>query len=590
MAYIINSTCVCCHYCRWECPESAINYVKAKYEIDTEKCIECGRCAEVCHISAITDTSAPAIKPNPHEPRKLSCDLVVFSELVISGYPPRDLLEKNDFINANLDCLDRLLASIRGIGVICGFVDRNPTDKGKPLYNSAVLFEDGHILHKVHKRLLPTYDIFDERRYFEPGQKTTSYPYKGLRIGITVCEDAWNDKDIFKRRVYPIDPVALTVQAGADLVVNVSASPFYVGTREFRWNMFSSMARKYGVPLIFANQVGGNDSVLFDGISAVFDSNGNVVARACDFGEDLIVIDSEDPESSQSYLHPISSSNVESILKALVMGTRDYVIKCGFSETVVGLSGGIDSAVTACIAVMALGRENVSVVFMPSRYTPKENFEDTEKLAENLGIALTRIPIDGLFKEFLKFLSPSFKESENGITEQNIQARIRGTILMGLSNKQGSLVLSTGNKSELAVGYCTLYGDMSGGLAVISDVPKTVVYDLARLINREKEYIPQRIISKVPSAELKPDQTDQDDLPPYEILDSILKGYIEDFKAADELVQMGFDKKIVEDVIFRVDRNEYKRHQAAPGLKVTSKAFGYGRRYPLARRYTKTSA
>ncbi len=520
---------------------------------------------------------------------ELSCDLVVFSELVIPGYPPRDLLEKNDFIEANLACLNRLLSSIRGIGVICGFADKNPDDKGKPLYNSAVLFEDGNILHKVHKRLLPTYDIFDERRYFEPGRETTSYSYKGRRIGLTVCEDAWNDEDIFKRRIYSIDPVALVVQAGADLVINISASPFYVGTREFRWNMFGSMARKHGVPLIFANQVGGNDSVLFDGISTVFDNNGNVMARACDFGEDLIVFDSQAPELSKGDLHLISNSDTESILKALVMGTRDYVTKCGFSKVVVGLSGGIDSALTACIAVKALGRENVSVVFMPSQYTSKDNFEDTEKLAENLGIVLIRIPIDGIFKEFLRFLSPSFKDSEPDITEQNIQARIRGTILMGLSNKHGSLVLSTGNKSELAVGYCTLYGDMSGGLAVISDVPKTIVYDLTRFINREKEYIPPRIISKAPSAELKPDQTDQDDLPPYGILDSILKGYIEDFKGADELAQTGFDKDIVEEVIFKVDRNEYKRHQAPPGLKVTSKAFGYGRRYPLAQRYTKTS-
>ena len=520
---------------------------------------------------------------------ELKCDMVVFSELVIPGYPPRDLLEKNDFVDANLACLNRLLASIRGIGVICGFVDKNSDNKGKPLFNSAVHFEDGNILHKVHKRLLPTYDIFDESRYFEPGRESVPYPYKGHRIGLTVCEDAWNDEDIFKRRLYATDPVALVVKSGADLVINVSASPFYVGTREFRWNMFGSMARKYGVPLIFANQVGGNDSIIFDGISTVFDKNGNLVARAYDFDEDLIVFDSEASESSEDDLHLISNSDTESILKALVVGTRDYVTKCGFSKVVVGLSGGIDSTLTACIAVKALGRENVSVVFMPSQYTSKENFEDTEKLAENLGIVLTRVPIDGIFKEFLSFLSPSFKKNEPGITEQNIQARIRGTILMGLSNKHGSLVLSTGNKSELAVGYCTLYGDMTGGLAVISDVPKTTVYDLARFINREKECIPQRIITKAPSAELKPDQTDQDDLPPYEILDSILKGYIEDFKGVDELVQMGFDKDIVEEIIFKVDRNEHKRYQAAPGLKVTSKAFGYGRNYPLVQGYTKIS-
>ncbi|OEU65591.1 MAG: NAD+ synthase [Desulfobacterales bacterium S5133MH16] len=520
---------------------------------------------------------------------ELKCDVVVFSELVISGYPPRDLLEKNDFVDANLACLNRLLSSIRDIGVICGFVDKNSAHKGKPLFNSVVHFEDGKILHKVHKRLLPTYDIFDESRYFEPGRESVPYPYKGHSIGLTVCEDAWNDEDIFKRRLYSTDPVALVVKAGADLVINISASPFYVGTKEFRWNMFGSMARKYGVSLIFANQVGGNDSVIFDGISTVFDKNGNIVARACDFDEDLIVFDSEAPEPFKGDLHLISNSDTESILKALVMGTRDYVTKCGFSKVVVGLSGGIDSALTACIAVKALGHENVSAVFMPSQYTSKENFVDTEELAENLGIVLTRIPIDGIFKEFLRFLSPSFKKSEPGVTEQNIQARIRGTILMGLSNKHGSLVLSTGNKSELAVGYCTLYGDMTGGLAVISDVPKTTVYDLARFINQEKEFIPPRIITKAPSAELKPDQTDQDDLPPYEILDSILKAYIEDFKGADELVQMGFDKDIVGEVIFKVDSSEYKRYQAAPGLKVTSKAFGYGRNYPLVQGYTKTA-
>jgi NAD+ synthetase len=521
---------------------------------------------------------------------RLQCDLVVFSELVITGYPPRDLLERKDFVDANLACLDRLIRSIRGIGVICGFVDRNTADKGKPLYNSAILFEGGNILHKVHKLLLPTYDIFDESRYFEPGGESAPYPYKGHRIGLTICEDAWNDEDIFQRRIYDTDPVAQFIRAGADLIVNISASPYYLGRKEFRWNMFKSMARKYNVPFMFANQVGGNDSILFDGSSTAYDKNGNPVASAADFEEDLVVFDSKTLKAQPINIHETSKSEMEAIFKGLVMGTRDYVTKCGFSKVVLGLSGGIDSALTACIAVSALGRENVSAVFMPSQYTSKENFEDTEKLSENLGIVQIRIPIDGLFKEFLKCLSPAFKDNEPGITEQNIQARIRGTLLMALSNKHGALVLSTGNKSELAVGYCTLYGDMTGGLAVISDIPKTMVYDLAHFINRDKALIPPRIIAKAPSAELKPDQTDQDDLPPYDLLDSILKGYIEDFKGAGELVQAGFDKMIVEDVICRVDRNEYKRHQAAPGLKVTSKAFGYGRRFPLAQRYTKKSS
>jgi len=479
-----------------------------------------------------------------------------------------------------------MIGLIRGIGVICGFVDRNPAGEGNQLFNSAVLFEDGQILHKVHKQLLPTYDIFDERRYFEPGPESSVYAYKDHKIGLTICEDAWNDEDIFENRYYHTDPIVQYVEGGADLIINIAASPFYLGHKEFRWHMFKSMARKYKVPFIFANQVGGHDSVLFDGLSTAFNANGEMAARASDFEEDLVVFDSKVSQPPEDNLHTISSTATDSILKALVTGTRDYVTKCGFSKAIVGLSGGIDSALTAAIAVMALGRENVSAVFMPSNYTSNDNFKDTEKLAQNLGISLTKIPIDGIFRKFLSFITPDFKESEPGVTEQNIQARIRGTILMALSNKHGSLVLSTGNKSELAVGYCTLYGDMTGGLAVISDVPKTAVYDLARLINQEKEFIPQRIIDKAPSAELKPDQVDQDDLPPYEILDPILKGYIEDYKGINELVEMGFEQSAVEDVVLRVDRNEYKRHQAAPGLKVTSKAFGYGRRYPLAQRYT----
>ncbi|MBW2596990.1 MAG: NAD+ synthase, partial [Deltaproteobacteria bacterium] len=432
---------------------------------------------------------------------------------------------------------------------------------------------------------LPTYDVFDERRYFEPGRSCISFPYKGHRIGITICEDIWNDKDIFIKRMYHIDPVSLMIQDGADLIINISASVFHAGKREFRWDMLSAVARKYRVPFIYANQVGGNDSFLFDGISTIYDRNGKLIARGRDFEEDLVVCDLKITEESGD-IHPVSDSDAESILKALIMGTRDYVKKCGFSKVVVGLSGGIDSALTAYIAVMALGSENVMAAFMPSQYTSKDNFKDTKELAKKLGIELVQIPIDNIFKEFLKFLSPSFNESDLGITEQNIQARIRGTLLMALSNRHGSLLLSTGNKSEMAVGYCTLYGDMSGGLAVISDVPKTLVYELARYINTDKEYIPKRIIEKAPSAELKPGQLDQDDLPPYELLDSILKGYIEDFKSLEELVDMGFDRKLVKDVISRIDRNEYKRHQAAPGLKVTSKAFGYGRRYPIAKKVT----
>jgi len=512
----------------------------------------------------------------------LSCDLIVFSELAISGYPPRDLLEKKDFVEANLTHLHKLVASIKGIGVICGFVDRNLEKEGNPLYNSAALFDDGKLRHQAHKRLLPAYDVFNERRYFEPGTEYSSFLYKGRRIGLSICEDIWNDKDLFSRRLYPVNPVERMIKEGANLLINIAASPYYVGKREFKWDMFQGIAEKYNVPLIYVNQVGGNDSVLFDGISLAFDSKGQMCARARDFEEDMVIFDTN---SQKGDIHPVSESDTESLLNALIMGTRDYVRKCGFSKALVGLSGGIDSALTAYIAVQALGKENVIVLFMPSQYTARENFEDTEKLAHNLGIRLYQVPIKGIFEKFLEDLAPLFKDVATEVTGQNIQARIRGTILMAISNKFGYLLLSTGNKSELAVGYCTLYGDMSGGLAVISDVPKTMVYRIARLINNEKEAIPEKTIQKPPSAELKPDQLDQDDLPSYEVLDGILKAFIEDKKTAEEIIDLGFEPSIVRDIISRVDRNEYKRHQAPPSLKVTTKSFGYGRRYPIAQRY-----
>jgi NAD+ synthase (glutamine-hydrolysing) len=517
-----------------------------------------------------------------------SCDLVVFSEMVLSGYPPRDLLEKKDFIDANTFYLDLLMDRIKGIGVICGLVRPNQELQGNPLFNTAVFFKDGKVIHECQKRLLPTYDIFDETRYFEPGKKTDTFYYKGRTIGLTICEDVWNDKDFFKRRIYHTDPVPMLIQNGADLIINISASPYQMGKSNFKWSMLSSIARKYEVPLVYANQVGGNDSVLFDGISVVFDKTGEMKVQAKDFEEDLVIFDLARAESSVYYpgfFHSISNTNVESLFKALSMGTRDYVHKCGFSKVVIGSSGGIDSALTACIAVDALGKENVSTIFMPSRYTSADNYQDTQQLALNLGVDYTCVPIDEIFDGFLDNLSNFVNHEDTGTTEQNIQARIRGTILMAFSNKFNNLVLSTGNKSELAVGYCTLYGDMNGGLAVISDVPKTTVYELSEYVNRHKEIIPVNIIKKAPSAELKPNQVDQDDLPPYEILDPILKAYIEHASGVDDLVEMGFDRSIVEDVVQRVSRNEYKRHQAAPGLRVTSKAFGYGRRYPVAQRF-----
>jgi NAD+ synthetase len=466
-------------------------------------------------------------------------------------------------------------------------VDENPHEERNLLYNSAVLFDGGEILHQSHKRLLPDYDVFDERRYFEPGMELSPFSYKGSTIGLTICEDIWNDSDfyprrLFSRRLYPVDPVAGLIKEGAEIIINISASPFYAGKRELRWDMLGSMAKKYRVPLLYVNQVGGNDSVLFDGASTAFDSRGQEAARARDFEEDMVLFDTEIQKGD---LHPVSGTEAESVLKALIMGTRDYMHKCGFEKAVVGLSGGIDSALTACIALHALGREHVMAVFMPSEYTSQANFEDTTLLAQNLGIELARVPISGILENFLQDLPPIFKDVATEVTGQNIQARIRGTILMAFCNKLGALLLSTGNKSELAVGYCTLYGDMSGGLAVISDVPKAMVYELARLINRDQETIPPRILRKPPSAELRPDQVDQDDLPPYELLDGISKAYIEENKGFNEIVAMGFDPAVVKETIGRIDRSEYKRHQAPPGLKVTTKSFGYGRRYPIAQRY-----
>jgi NAD+ synthase/NAD+ synthase (glutamine-hydrolysing) len=512
----------------------------------------------------------------------LGCDLVVFSELVVSGYPPRDLLEKTEFVEANLSALHSLVQTIKGIGVICGYVDSKPGNTRNNLYNAAALFEGGNILHTAYKRLLPTYDVFDETRYFEPGSECTPYPYKDHRIGLAVCEDIWNDREFFRNQRYPIDPVERLVSEGADLIINVAASPYYAGKQAFKRDMFLNIVNKYSVPLIYVNQVGGNDSVLFDGLSLAYNADGELMAGARDFEEDMVLYDTASREKD---LHVTSRSETESMLNALIMGTGDYIRKCGFSKAVVGLSGGIDSALTAYIAVQALGGENVLLVFMPSQYTNRENFEDTKILAANLGAELVTIPIDAEFETLLRDLSPLLKDMATEVTGQNLQARIRGTMLMAISNKLGHLLLATGNKSELAVGYCTLYGDMNGGLAVLSDVPKAAVYRIARFINRDRAIIPERIIAKPPSAELKPDQRDQDDLPPYEILDEIVTAYIEHNKAPDEIAAMGFEPSVVRDVIARVDRNEFKRQQSPPGLKVTTKSFGYGKRYPIAQRY-----
>lgn len=514
--------------------------------------------------------------------REKSCDLVVFPELAVCGYPPKDFLERNSFLQACQDSLEKIMKSVNGIAVILGTVEKIPESKGKSLGNAVLLFEDGNLLHKAHKRLLPTYDVFDETRYFAPGDSADVFSFKGLKLGLTVCEDAWNDQDFFPAQTYDWDPVQSLASAGANIIINIAASPFHEGKRDYRGRMMSHIAKKHGVHFIYVNQTGGADHVLFDGASSVHGPKGDLAARACEFEEDMIVYDAA---SGVGDMHSVSESNAEAVENALAMGVGDYVRKCGFSKVVVGLSGGIDSALTLAIAAKALGPENALAVFMPSDYTDSQNFTDTKELCKNLGCPYEVVPIAPVFERFLSSLSSFCDRERHGITEQNLQARIRGTILMAYSNNSGAMVLSTGNKSESAVGYCTLYGDMNGGLSVISDLPKALVYEVSRSINRNGEIIPASIIDKAPSAELKPDQKDQDDLPEYEVLDPILHAYLEEFKDPDEIVAMGYKPEVVNDIIRRVMRNEYKRRQAAPGLRITAKAFGEGRRYPVAQRF-----
>lgn len=513
-------------------------------------------------------------------------ELVVFPELYLTGYPPRDLLDYRGFIRR----VERGVASILdfsrkypGTAIIFGSPSINKNTEGKGLYNSAYFVLNGRILHIHHKMLLPTYDVFDESRYFDVDDTLKPVEYREFKIGITVCEDAWNDPEYWPvRRLYRQDPVAILVKRGADLLINISASPFNAGKEVLRYNIFINQVKRHRKGFLFVNQVGGNDELIFDGRSFYIKPDGNPAFAIDAFEEKVFTFDTENPGKNYSY-KPIPK--IESIFKALVLGVRDYMKKTGFKKAVVGLSGGIDSSVTACIAVEALGAENVFGVLMPSQYSSEASKTDAQKLAENLGIEIVTVGIRDIFQSYLNILGPHFEGLAPDITEENIQARIRGNILMAFSNKFGHILLSTGNKSELAVGYCTLYGDMSGGLAVISDVPKTMVYELGLYINREREIIPRNVFIKPPSAELRPDQTDQDTLPPYEILDKILELHIEQSKSSDEIIELGFDEKIVRWVVGAVARNEYKRKQAAVGLKVTTKAFGIGRRMPIAARY-----
>jgi len=519
------------------------------------------------------------------------CQLAILPELAISGYPPQDLLERPAFLDDQDRAFARLMATTHGIAVICGLATRNPGPMGKPLHNSAVLFADGEVLFTTHKQLLPTYDVFDEARYFEPGCGNGTFRYQGLHLGITICEDIWNDKSIFPHPLYATDPVdGMLAQADGqvDLLINLAASPFNRGKGAVRQKIFTNLCQRHHLPLIYVNQVGGQDSLIFDGNSVALDKNGAVVAQAARFAEDLVVVDTA---TWQGEIHnaPVDADQeTAEVCEALILGTRDYVNKCGFSKAVIGLSGGVDSALTAAIAARALGPKNVLGVALPSPYSSPESLEDAHQVVKNLGIDFTVLPITDLFETFLSSLAPVFAGARPDVTEQNIQARIRGNLLMAIANKQGRLLLSTGNKSENAVGYCTLYGDMSGGLAVIADVPKQLVYALCRYLNQEREVIPTRTIDKPPSAELAPDQKDEDDLPPYPVLDAILAAYLEEHRSIAEIVAMGFARPMVEDVVRRIRTNEYKRKQAPLGLKVTTKAFGQGRRYPTSEGYRET--
>lgn len=516
------------------------------------------------------------------EAQQRGASLAVFSELCVCGYLPQDLLERPAFIERNLQTLDSLAVKLP-IPAIVGFAGRTNLPTGKSIANKAALLAGGRIAFEQGKMLLPTYDVFDESRYFQPAERQFAYSFDGEALGISICEDVWNDKNFWSKRLYERDPVAELVRQGISVLINISSSPYTIDKRALRREMLQSLAKHYNRPIVYVNQVGGNDTLIFDGGSMAITADGRVVAQASAFEEDLVLFDTA---TSQGEIHAQPQGELEYAYRALVTGTRDYVRKCGFSKVAIGLSGGIDSAVVAVIAVDAVGRENVLGVCMPSEFSSEGSRTDAKKLASNLGIELLSLPIQDVFDAYRKALRPAFGDRPADVTEENVQARIRGNFLMAISNKFGSLVLSTGNKSELAVGYCTLYGDMAGGLAVISDVPKLMVYELANFINREREVIPRATIEKPPSAELRPSQKDEDSLPPYDVLDRVLKAYIEDLRSPAEIADhYGFDLRLVQEIALRVDRNEYKRKQAAPGLKITSRAFGFGRPFPIAQKF-----
>jgi len=508
-------------------------------------------------------------------------ELVVAPELAVTGYPPRDLLLKSGFIEGNLVALGQLAQVVGETGLIVGHVGRNESQAGRPATNAVSLIQEGKVVATRTKSLLPTYDVFDEDRYFEPATDNSPVEFNGRQLGLTICEDVWNDDAFWKDRRYEANPVDGLVDQGAEIIINVSASPWSLGKERMRHKLLTSLAANINRSVVYCNTVGGNDELVFDGGSLVLGGAGEMLGSGGHFTEELMVVDL----ASQAGSLPVQPTDMELLHDALVIGVRDYLGKCGFKGAVIGLSGGIDSAVTAAIAVKALGAENVRGISMPSEYSSEGSLDDSKALADTLGIQYDVISIQDGFEIMKGSLEPIFKGRSEDVTEENMQARLRGLIMMAASNKFGSLVLTTGNKSELAVGYCTLYGDMCGGLAVISDVPKTMVYELAKWVNREGEVIPRATIQKPPSAELRSDQKDEDSLPPYEVLDEILERYVVGCESIDQIVETGFDGETVRRIVRLIDLNEYKRRQAAPGLKVTSKAFGVGRRIPVAQRY-----
>lgn len=517
---------------------------------------------------------------------RAGADLVMVTELAVTGYPPRDLLDREVFVDAALHARDSLVAMTGKTALLFGGIVRNTSWCGKPLHNAAILAQNGKVALEYHKNLLPTYDVFDELRYFEPGNTANVADVNGMRVGISVCEDFWFDDEILGTKLYCDNPIDQLARQGAQVILNISASPFNAGKRKSRYELFSEIARRYHLPLVYVNQVGGNDELLFDGSSIVIDAAGRTIFCAPAFEEHQAMIDLAGKPCDSA----LALDEPEEIGRGLILGLRDYIRKCGFKDVVIGLSGGIDSAVCAAIAVEALGKEHVTGIAMPSEFSSKGSLDDACALARNLGIAVHVVPIQPLYEPYEKSFNKLFNNNVFDTTNENVQARIRGNILMAWSNRTGAMVVSTGNKSELAVGYCTLYGDMAGGLALLGDVYKTTIYKIARWINRDREVIPTPSITKPPSAELRPNQTDQDTLPPYEVLDGILRLYIEEWKEVDAIVAAGYDRPLVEKILRFVDTNEFKRRQAAPTIRVSEKAFGSGRQMPIAQRWRREPA